>query len=157
MAVSPIPPGYHTVTPYLVLKGAAAAIEFYKKAFGAAELFRMEGPGGSIGHAEIKIGDSQIMLGEECGEMGYKGPATLGGTPVGIMLYVKDADAVFNAAVAAGAKVMKPMQNQFWGDRCGTVIDPFGHQWTVATHVEDVPPEEMQARMEKAMKESAPK
>jgi PhnB protein len=151
MAVSPIPAGYHTATPHLILKGAAEAIDFYKSAFGAVELCRMPMPDGKVGHAEIRIGDSMIMLADEVPEMGYRGPASLGGTPIGLMLYVPDCDAVFHRALAAGAKQVKPMADQFWGDRCGTITDPFGHQWTIATHVEDVPPEEMQSRMEKAM------
>lgn len=146
MAVQPIPEGYHTATPYLIIKGAAQAIEFYKKAFGATVLMRMDGPDGTVGHAEIKIGDSPIMLGDEFPQMGFVGPQTLGGTPVGIMLYVADADAMFNQAVSAGAKVLKPMQDQFYGDRNGTVSDPFGHMWTISTHKEDLTPEEINRR-----------
>src|SRR4051812_20378147 len=131
MATRPIPEGYHTATPYLIVKGAAAAIDFYKKAFGATELMRLADPGGRVGHAEVKIGDSPIMLADEFPEMGSRSPQTLGGSPVGIALYVEDADAVFNAAVAAGAKVKRPMADQFYGDRTGTVEDPFGHVWTV--------------------------
>ncbi|MEX2174617.1 MAG: VOC family protein [Pirellulaceae bacterium] len=151
MTVKPIPDGYHTATPYLVIGGAAQAIEFYKQAFGAKELFRMAGPGGKVGHAEIKIGDSPIMLADEHPELGFKGPKSLGGTPVGIMLYVPDVDAVVAKAVAAGATVMRPVQNQFYGDRSGTLTDPFGHNWTIATHVEDVSHEEMGRRAEAAM------
>jgi PhnB protein len=147
MAVKPIPDGYHTVTPYLIVKDAARALDFYRKAFGARELMRFPGPGGKVLHAEIKIGDSPIMLADECPEMSARSPQALGGTPVGIALYVEDVDAVFNRAVAAGAKVLKPVQDQFYGDRSGTVTDPFGHQWTVATHKEDVSFEEMQKRM----------
>lgn len=147
MAVKPIPDGYTTVTPYLVLNGAARAIEFYKNAFGATELLRFPMPGGKLGHAEIKIGNSPIMLADEMPEMGYRGPQALGGTPVGILLYVEDVDAMFNRAIAAGATVVKPVQDQFYGDRSGTLTDPFGHQWTVATHKEDVPLEEMHKRM----------
>lgn len=153
MAVKPIPDGYSSVTPYLVLNGAARAIEFYKQAFGATELLRFAMPGGKLGHAEIKIGNAPIMLADEMPEMGYRGPRALGGTPVGILLYVEDADAMFNRAVAAGATVVKPVQDQFYGDRSGTLTDPFGHQWTVATHKEDVPLEEMHQRMA-AMKHS---
>jgi PhnB protein len=146
MAAKPIPEGYHTVTPYLIVKGAAEAIEFYKKAFGAKELFRMEQPGGKIGHAEIKIGDSPVMLADEYPDMGYLGPAARGGSSVGLALYVEDCDALFNQAVKAGAKVMRPLQDQFYGDRSGTVVDPYGHMWTVATHKEDVPPDELEKR-----------
>jgi PhnB protein len=144
--VKPIPEGYHTVTPYLVIKNAAAAIDFYKKAFGATELFRMAGPDGKIGHAELKIGDSPIMLADEHPQMGYVGPATLGGTPVSILLYVEDVDKVFNQAIAAGGAQQLPLKDQFYGDRSGTLKDPFGHVWTVATHKEDVSPEEMDKR-----------
>jgi PhnB protein len=152
MAVKPIPEGYHSVTPYLIIKGAAGALDFYKKAFGARELFRMEGPGGCVGHAEIKIGDSPIMLADEHPEMGHHGPQSLGGTPVGICLYVEDADVVFNKAVAAGAKVKQPVQDQFYGDRSGTVTDPYGHIWTISTHKEDLSPEEVRKRAEAFMK-----
>ena len=144
--VKPIPEGYHSVTPYLIIKGAADAIEFYKKAFGAIELFRMAQPGGKIGHAEIKIGDSPIMLADEFPEMKYVGPKTLGGSPVSLMIYVKDVDNVFNQAIAAGGEQQKPLQDQFYGDRSGTLKDPFGHVWHIATHKEDVTPEEMHKR-----------
>jgi len=143
--VKPTPEGYHSVTAYLVMKGAAEAIEFYKKAFGATELFRMEHEG-KIGHAEIKIGDSPVMLADEHPEMGFVGPKTLGGTPVSLMIYVDDVDTVFNRAIAEGGVEMKPLQDQFYGDRSGTLTDPFGHVWTVATHKEDVSPEEMSQR-----------
>jgi PhnB protein len=152
MAVKPIPDGYHTVTPYLIVQGAAAAIEFYKKAFGAKELMRMPGPGGKVGHAELQIGDSRIMLADEHPEMGAKGPGSFGGSPVGLLLYVEDVDARFNRAVAAGGKVKKPLADQFYGDRSGTLTDPFGHQWTIATHKEDVAPAEMDRRMKEMMK-----
>jgi PhnB protein len=145
----PIPDGYHSVTPYLVIKGAADAIEFYKKAFGATELFRME-HGGKVGHAEIKIGDSPIMLSDEHPEMGFVGPTTLGGTPVSIMIYVEDVDTVFNKAIASGGEQVKPLQDQFYGDRSGSLKDPFGHMWHVATHKEDVSPEEMEKRIASA-------
>jgi len=148
MTAKPIPDGYHTVTPYLIVKDAARALDFYQQAFGATELFRMAGPDGKVGHAEIKIGDSPIMLADEHPEHGYVGPQALGGTPVSICLYVKDVDALAQRAITAGAKVLRPVQDQFYGDRSGTVADPFGHVWTIATHVEDVPPEEMQRRME---------
>ncbi len=143
----PIPEGYHTITPYLIINGAADAIEFYKKAFGATELFRMGGPGGKVMHAEMKIGDSPLMLADEFPEMGYRSPKSLGGTPVSLMLYVEDVDALAAQATAAGAKVMRPVQDQFYGDRSGTFVDPFGHVWTISTHKEDVPMEEMKRRM----------
>src|SRR5687767_10173055 len=140
--VKSIPDGYHSVTPYLILQGAADAIEFYKKAFGATELFRME-HGGKIGHAEIKIGNSPIMLADEHPQMGAKSAKTLGGSPMFLMLYVDNVDALSAQAEAAGAKVIRPLQNQFYGDRSVTVEDPFGLLWTISTHVEDVPPDEM--------------
>jgi PhnB protein len=152
-AVKPIPDGYHTATPYLVVKGAADAIEFYKSAFGATELFRMAGPDGKIGHAEIKIGDSPIMLADEHPEMGAVSPATLGGSPVSMLLYFDDVDAVFPKVVDAGAEVLRPLKNQFYGDRSATLKDPFGHTWTIATHVEDVPPEELESRAAAAMQQ----
>ena len=144
--VRPVPEGYHTATPYLIIKGAAKAIEFYKKAFGATELMRMADPNGRIGHAEIKIGNSPIMLADEVPEMGYRSPQSLGGSPVSILLYVEDVDALFSQAVAAGAKVLRPPEDQFYGDRSGGVTDPFGHVWYIATHKEDVSPEEMRKR-----------
>jgi PhnB protein len=142
--VKPIPDGYHRVTPYLIIKGAAEALDFYKTVFGAVELFRMPGPDGRIGHAEIKIGDSPVMMADEYPEMGYRNPKALGGTPVGLMIYVPNVDEMFTKAVAAGAKVLKPIQDQFYGDRSGTIEDPFGHQWTISTHIKDVTPEEIQ-------------
>jgi PhnB protein len=144
--VKPIPEGYHTATPYLVVNDGAAALEFYKKAFGAKELFRMAQPDGKVGHAEIKIGNSPIMLGDECPHSGSKSPRSIGGTPVGIMLYVEDVDAVFAQALAAGGVEKRPVADQFYGDRCGTLEDPFGHLWSVATHKEDVPMDELQRR-----------
>lgn len=144
--VKPIPEGYHSVTPYLIIKGAADAIEFYKKAFGATELFRMAHEG-KVGHAEIKIGNSPIMLADEHPAMGYVSPKTLGGTPVSILIYVEDVDTTFNQAIKSGGVQQKPLQDQFYGDRSGTLTDPFGHVWTVATHKEDVAPEEMEKRM----------
>jgi PhnB protein len=142
----PIPKGYHTATPYLIIKGAAKAIEFYKKAFGAAEVMRMTQPDERVGHAEIKIGDSPIMLADEFPEMGARSPQSLGGSPVSILLYVQDVDALTSSAIAAGAKVIRPVKDQFYGDRSGSLEDPFGHQWHIATHVEDVAPEEMKKR-----------
>ena len=147
MSVQPIPDGYHSVTPYLIVKDAAKALDFYAKAFGAEELMRFPGPGGKVMHAEIKIGDSPIMLADEFPEMGHLGPSSRGGTTVSLMVYVRDVDAAFDKAVKAGGTVVRPVKNQFYGDRSGTLNDPFGHQWTISTHVEDVTPEEMQRRM----------
>jgi PhnB protein len=152
MAVKPIPDGYHTATPYLVVKGAAQALEFYKKAFGATEQVRMDGPGGSIMHAEIKIGDSMIMLGDENLPMGAKSPASCNGSPVSILLYVPDVDALTKQAISAGAKVERPVEDQFWGDRMGSIVDPFGHKWSIATHKEDVSEAETARRFEEMMK-----
>jgi PhnB protein len=142
----PIPEGYHTATPYLIIKDAAQAIEFYKKAFGATEVMRFAQPDGKIGHAEIKIGDSHIMLADEFPEMGARSPQTLGGSPVSILLYVEDVDAQAKQAIAAGVKVVRPVKDQFYGDRSGSFEDPFGHQWHIATHVEDVAPDELHKR-----------
>lgn len=150
--VKPIPDGYHSITPYLIIKGAAAAIDYYKKAFGAIETVRMPQPDGRVGHAELKIGDAMFMLADEFPEMNIVSPNTLGNSPVGLLLYVKDADATFNKAVALGGQIEKPMADQFYGDRTGTVKDPFGHKWTIATHIEDVTPEEMKRRMAAATK-----
>ena len=147
MATQPVPVGYHTVTPYLIVSGAAQALDFYKRALGAIEQMRMPGPEGNVMHAEIKIGDSVIMLADEFPEMGARSPQALGGTPVGICLYVPDVDSLFNQSIQAGGKVERPLQNQFYGDRSGTFIDPFGHKWTIATHIEDVSPEEIGRRM----------
>ena len=152
MPVQPIPDGYHTATPYLRCRGAEKAIEFYKKAFGAEEIVRMPGPDGKVMHAEIRIGDSMIMLGEENLTWHMPSPTSLGGSGSGVHLYVPDADAAFARAVAAGAKVAMPLENAFWGDRYGKLIDPFGHEWSIGTHVEDVPPEEMPRRAEEAMR-----
>jgi PhnB protein len=146
MAAKPVPEGYHTATPYLIIKGAGEAIEFYKKVFGATEVMRFPTPDGCIGHAEIKIGSSHLMMADEYPDMGYVSPKTLGGTPVSILLYVENADATFDRAVNAGAKVELGMKDQFYGDRSGTVMDPFGHRWTIATHKEDMSVEEMQRR-----------
>src|SRR2546425_12944491 len=141
-----IPDGYHTATPYLIVTGAVRALEFYKQVFGAAEVLRMDGPDGKVMHAEIKIGDSHIMLADEFPEMDARSPQTIGGTPVSLMLYLEDADAVTARAVSAGAKLLRPVQDQFYGDRCGTIADPFGHKWTIATHKEDLSPEEVRKR-----------
>ena len=142
----PIPDGYHTATPYLIVKGAAKAIDFYQRAFGASELFRMPIPDGKIMHAEIRIGNSPIMLADEFPERNIVSPQSLGGTPVGLLLYVEDVDARFRQAIDAGGTVERPVENQFYGDRSGTLVDPFGHRWTIATHVEDVSSEEMEKR-----------
>ena len=144
--VKPIPDGYHSLTPYLIIDGCADALEYYKKAFGATELFRMP-HGDKIGHAEMKIGDSPFMLADGNLEMGYKGPKAYGGTPISLMIYVDDCDTIYKQAIDAGGTEMKPLQDQFYGDRSGTLTDPFGHVWTVATHKEDVTPEEMDKRL----------
>ncbi len=144
--VRPTPKGYHAVTPYLSVKGAASAIAFYKKAFGAKEIMRMPGPGGTIGHAEIQIGDSRIMLADEYPEMNFRSPQAFGGTPVAISLYVQDVDRVVKKAIAGGAKVLRPVTDQFYGDRSGSLEDPFGHVWHVATHKEDIPMKEVKKR-----------
>jgi PhnB protein len=145
----PIPDGYHTITPYLSIKGAGDAIAFYKKAFGAEELVRMPMPDGSVAHAELQIGDSRIMLADEntMSDAVTKSPRALGGTTSGLCLYVPDVDALFKRAVDAGAQTKRPVANQFYGDRTATIEDPFGHVWTIMTHVEDVSPEEMKRRM----------
>jgi PhnB protein len=147
-SVKPIPEGMHTVTPHLVCAGAAEAIEFYQKAFGATELSRVPGENGKLMHASVRIGDSVVMLNEEMPEWGAFGPKSLKGSAVTIHLYVENADAVFEQAVAAGAKITMPLDDMFWGDRYGKVEDPFGHQWSIGTHVRDVSPEEMQKAME---------
>ena len=152
MTVKPIPDGYHSITPYLSIKGAADAIEFYKQAFGAIEIYRLAMPTGEIGHAEIKIGDSSLMLADPCDETAFRSPQSLGGSTVGIHLFVKDVDAQFAQAVAAGAKVVKPVEDQFYGDRNGTLEDPFGHVWFLSTHVEDLTPDEISARAEALFK-----
>src|SRR5262252_4945824 len=146
--VNPIPEGYHSVTPYLIMDGAAKAIDYYKKAFGATERMRMPAPEGKIGHAEIQIGDSIIMLADESREMNARSPKSVGGTPVSLLVYVEDVDRTVKNAVAAGAKVTRPVEDKFYGDRMGTIEDPFGHQWHVGTHIEDVTPEEMKRRAE---------
>lgn len=155
MAGKAIPDGYHSVTPYLIVKGAADAIEFYRRAFGAVELFRMAKPDGKVGHAELRIGDSVIMLADEHPDMGYRSPSSLGGSSVSIMLYLEDVDAVFARALEAGARAQRGVADQFYGDRNGILEDPFGHVWTVATHVEDVPPEEIERRVAAMMAAAA--
>ena len=147
-----IPEGYHSVTPYLIVDDAKAAIDFYARAFGAEEKFRLP-MGERIGHAEIKIGDSFIMLADEFPEMGHLGPKSRGGPTCSLMLYVEDVDTAFPRAVAAGATEQRPVADQFWGDRMGTLVDPFGHQWSLATHVREVPPEEMKQRMDEFSKQ----
>ena len=148
--VKPVPDGYHTATPYLSVRGGENAIAFYKKAFGAEERMRMPGPGGTIMHAEIKIGDSVVMLADENPEMGTRSPSSLNGTTGSILLYLNDVDVAFGRAIAAGAKELMAPQDMFWGDRMGKLADPFGHEWALATHTEDVAPEEM-ARRARAM------
>ena len=149
--VSPIPEGYTSVTPYLIVKDAAKAIEYYKKVFGAKELFRMDGPNGKVGHAELQIGNARIMLADENPSMGqgHSSATSIGSSPVSLYLYIPDVDRVVERAVAEGAKIIKPIQDQFYGDRSGFVQDPFGHFWGIATHVEDVSPQEMEERMKK--------
>lgn len=147
MGVKAIPDGYYSLTPYLVISGAAEAIEFYKKAFGAEEIVRMPGPGGKLMHAEIKIGNSILMLADENPEQGHLSPKSRGGSTSSVMLYTEDVDATFKRAVAAGAKENMPPMDMFWGDRMGNLTDPFGHTWAIATHKEDVSPEEMGRRM----------
>ena len=143
---NPIPEGYNSATPYLCVNGAENAIDFYKRAFGATEMMRIAAPGGKIGHAEIKIGDAPIMLADEFPDWGFRSPQALGGSPVTIHLYVEDVDTTFSQAVEAGAKVVRPVEDQFYGDRAGKLEDPFGHVWYIATHKEDVPVEEIQKR-----------
>jgi len=147
MGVKAIPDGYYSLTPYLVIKGAAEAIEFYKKVFGAVETVRMPGPGGRIMHAEVKIGNAMLMLSDENPERGFLSPKTRGGATSSIMFYTDDVDAVFKKAIAAGAKQDQPPTDMFWGDRMGNITDPFGHSWGIATHKEDVSPQEMEKRM----------
>ena len=142
----PVPEGYHTATPYLIVDGAAKALDFYQRVFGATERMRMPGPGGKVGHAEINVGDSVIMLADEHPEIGARGPRAYGGAAVSLHLYVPDVDAVVTKAVAAGATLLRPVEDKFYGDRMGTIEDPFGHHWHVSTHLEDVPPDEMARR-----------
>jgi PhnB protein len=153
--VKTIPEGYHNVTPYLFVRTAAGAIDFYKNVFGAAEIVRMAGPNGKIMHAELKIGDSIVMLADENPQTGVMSPQTVGGFSAGLHLYVEDVDTVIQRAIEGGAKLLRPIKNQFYGDRSGSLLDPFGHMWTVATHVEDVSPEEIRKRMTAAMSQTA--
>ena len=148
--VKPIPDGYPQVTPYLIVDGASEAIEFYTSVLGARERMRMPAPGDKVGHAELELGRGLIMLADEVPDMGIRGPRTVGGSPVIVSVYVEDVDAVFEKAIAAGAKELRPLEDQFYGDRTGSFEDPFGHQWSIATHVEDVSPEEMARRAEAA-------
>jgi PhnB protein len=152
MSAKPIPDEYHSVTPYLVFKDAARAIEFYKNAFGAKEAFRLSEPSGKIGHAEITVGNSRIMLADEYPDFGALSPQTIGGSPVRIHLYVEDSDKIFKQAVKAGGTILRPVADQFYGDRSGMIADPFGYSWNIATHKEDVSPEEMQRRWTAALK-----
>jgi PhnB protein len=144
--VKPIPDGYHSITPYLIIDGAARAIDFYKGAFGAIELFRFPGPGGTVGHAELRIGNSVVMLADKAPERGARDPHDIGGTPVSLMLYTENVDGVVARAVAHGATLTRPVADQFYGDRTGGISDPFGHQWYIATHIEDLSPEEVARR-----------
>jgi PhnB protein len=153
--VKPIPEGYHNVTPYLYVRGAAAAIDFYKSVFGATEIVRMAGPNGRIMHAEMKIGDSIVMLGDENPQMGVLSPQTVGGFSTSLHVYVEHVDAVVQKMIDSGAKLVRPIKNQFYGDRSASLLDPFGHMWSVATHIEDVAPEEMKKRMTAAMSQTA--
>ncbi len=151
--VSYVPEGYNSITPYLIIKGAAQAIEYYKKVFGATEVVRMDGPDGKVGHAELKIGDSRIMVADENPSMGqgHASATSIGASPVSLYLYLPDVDRVIQRAAAEGAKILKPVQDQFYGDRSGFIQDPFGHLWGVATHIEDVAPKDMKERMKKVM------
>ena len=153
MSIKPVPEGYHSLTPYLVVNDAAKAIAFYQNVFGAIELFRLP-MGDRIGHAELRIGDSHLMLADECLEMGAHAPKGDTSPPISLMVYVADVDATFARAIQTGAAVVRPLQDQFYGDRSGTVKDPFGHVWNIATHIEDVAPEELQRRMQSMQKES---
>jgi len=148
MALNPVPDGYHSVTPYLIVKGASRAIDFYKNAFGATEIMRFPGPNNTVAHAELRIGDSVIMLADEGPQGLHQSPESYGGSPVSLMIYVPDVDKTFKQALQGGAKETRAVQDQFYGDRSGSLVDPFGHVWTVATHVEDVSAEEMKRRME---------
>jgi PhnB protein len=149
--VAPIPAGYHSVTPYLVLRGAVKAIDFYKQAFGAKEKLRMTGPDGKIAHAEISIGNSIVMMGDEMPQMGATAPQTIGGTASGLFIYTKDVDALYAKAMSAGCSSEQPPTDMFWGDRYAKLVDPFGHKWSMATHVEDLSPKEMAKRGAAAM------
>lgn len=147
MPASPIPPGYHTATPYLIVAGAAAALAFYAKAFGARELFRLPAPSGRIGHAEFEIGDCRLMIADENPEHQARGPQAFGGSPISMLLYLPEVDAVTAQAAAAGAEIITPPEDKFYGDRMSTIRDPFGHTWHLATHIEDLTPDEIERRM----------
>ena len=151
MPVKPVPEGYHTITPHLIVRDAARAIEFYKQAFGAKDRGVMKGPDGKVMHAELQIGDSIVMLADEMPEFGSRSPQTIGGSPTGLHIYTDNVDAAFDRAVKAGAQVEMPVMEQFWGDRYGKLKDPFGHSWSVATHVKDLSAEEMKRGMDEAM------
>jgi PhnB protein len=153
--VKPIPDGYHSVTPYLFIKGAADAIDYYKNVFGAKERMRMPGPNGRVMHAELQIGDSVVMLADENLEIGAKSPKTLGGTSSSLHIYFENVDNIAEKAVSSGAKLVRPVKDEFYGDRTGTIVDPFGHMWSIATHIEDVSPEEMKKRMSQATSQAA--
>jgi PhnB protein len=155
-SIKAVPDGYHSVTPYLIVKGAAKAIAFYEKAFGARRRLCLPAPGGGIGHAELEIGDSILMLADEFPGLGARGPHSMGGSPVSLLIYVEDVDTVFAAAVAAGAKPVRPLENKFYGDRAGQVEDPFGHVWTLASHIENVTAEQLSARMEEMFSSIVP-
>lgn len=154
-SVPPTPPGYHSITPYLIIRDAPRAIDFYKRAFGAVEIIRFPGPGNRIGHAELKFGDSVVMVADENLEMGIRSPESFSGSPVSILLYVPDVDACFNQAISVGAKELRPVRDQFYGDRAGSLLDPFGHQWTLATHIEDISAEEMHRRSKAMIQQQA--
>jgi PhnB protein len=147
MSVSPVPAGYHSLTPYLIVDGGVRALSWYVEAFGARELMRLSAPGGKIGHAEIEIGDSRVMLADESAEMGAKAPGAFGGSPVSLHLYVPDVDATINKAVTAGATIKSQPEDKFYGDRLGSLVDPFGHTWHISTHIEDVSVEEIERRI----------
>ena len=151
MAVNPIPSGYAGVTPYLIVRDAVRAIEFYKEVFGAKQTLRLDYPDGKVAHAELAIGEGHVMISEEMSEMGFRGPLSFGGTPVSLLVYVRDVDAVYAKAIAAGAENRHPIQDQFYGDRSGTIVDPFGHVWSIATHQQDMTAAEMQKAMEAEM------
>lgn len=155
MSVNPIPEGYHTVTPYVIVDGAADALEWYAKAFNATEMLRLPGPDGKLMHCEFKIGDSPIMMADGCPEMNAKGPQAYGGSPVSICLYVEDVDALFKQAIDAGGKELRPVTDQFYGDRMGTLEDPFGHTWSIGTHMEDLTEEEVGERFQAMMSQGA--
>jgi uncharacterized glyoxalase superfamily protein PhnB len=155
MPVKPVPEGYHTITPHLIVRDAARAIEFYKQAFGAKDRGVMKGPDGKVMHAELQIGDSIVMLADEMPEFGSRSPQSIGGSPTGLHIYTDNVDAAFDRAVKAGAQVEMPVMEQFWGDRYGKLKDPFGHSWSVATHVKDLSAEEMKRGMDEAMAKMA--